>query len=92
MQPKEVVDLGRMWDEWVRCSSILHQRDKYYRFGTFESCGTKWDDFSKAMSAKFSRDKEYAAKVMESTNFYRTHKKSPTIGVIWEAKDPPSWD
>ena len=92
MQPKDIVDLGLYWDEWSRCLNFSYQRDQYYRFGKFEDCSDRWDDVWKALEAKVSRDKAHAIALMETTHYNRSRKKSPTMGAIWEAKDPPSWD
>ncbi|KAL7557698.1 hypothetical protein ACA910_018494 [Epithemia clementina (nom. ined.)] len=92
MQPKEVVNLNKFWNEWLRCQSFRYQRDQVYRFGRFESCSNRWDDLWKAARAKVSTDTKYAKEIMDTTYYRRTHKKSSTMGVIWDAKNPPSWE
>ena len=92
VQPKESVNLGEFWEEWSRCITFKHQRDQLYRMGKFDDCSKQWRDYTAAMTAKFTNDADKAKAIIERTNLYKSKGVSTTLGVIWEAKDPPSWD
>ena len=92
VQPKGVVNLGEFWEEWSRCITFKHQRDQLYRLGKYDDCSRQWRDYANVLAAKFSNDPEKAKTVVESTNLYKSRGASTTLGVIWEAKETPSWD
>ena len=92
MQPKEVVDFSLFLGEWSRCLTAKYQRDQLYRFGKFDDCGRQWQDVRNAFRAKVSSDETYAKSLIEQTYYQKRTTLSPTLGVIWEAKDEPSWD
>ena len=93
IHPKEVVNVSFYWDEWTRCVNSGYQRDQYYRFGKFDNCSRQWNDFKIATRAKFRTETEdEAKKMLETTYFHKKNNVSPTVGVIWDLKDPPSWD
>ena len=56
MQPKEVVDVTLFLSEWSHCLTAKYQRDRLYRFGKFDDCGSQWQDFKKAFRAKVTKD------------------------------------
>lgn len=85
------VNFAILLNEWSGCVTAGYQADRYYRWGKFEDCGPKWEDLKVAMRATMVTDQEKARRMLESTRYFRS-KVSPTIGVIWEAKDPPGWD
>jgi hypothetical protein len=88
-----VVNLGEFWQEWSRCITFQHQRDHLYRLGTFDDCSVQWNDYTAVLAVKFTNDVQKAKHVVQSTTLYQNKKAiSPTVGVIWEAKDTPSWD
>jgi hypothetical protein len=91
MQPREVVDLSLFLSEWSRCLTAKYQRDRLYRFGKFDDCGSQWQDFKKALRAKVNKDEAEARKLIEQTSYYNRTFISPTVGVIWEAKEQPGW-
>lgn len=91
MQPKEVVDVNQFLSEWSRCLTAKHQRDALYRFGKFDDCGRQWQDVRNAFRAKMTRDEAHAKSIVEGTFYHKRTVVSPTLGVIWEAKDPPGW-
>ena len=87
------VNLGEFWTEWSRCITFKHQRDQLYRLGQFDDCGRQWRDYMNVLSVKFSQDKQKAQAVVQATHLYqRRSASSSTIGVIWQAKETPSWD
>lgn len=86
------VNLGEFWEEWSRCITFKHQRDQLYRMGKFDDCSKQWRDYMNVFAVKFTNDAERAREVVESTDLYKSKGVSSTIGVIWEAKDTPSWD
>jgi Protein of unknown function (DUF3128) len=90
MQPQEVVDAGLFIAEWSKCLTAKYQRDQLYRFGKFDDCSRQWNDLKNAAYAKFC-DESAARKIMEATYHHKRSTISPTIGVIWEAKDKPGW-
>lgn len=92
LQPKGFVNSGEFWDEWSRCITFKHQRDQLYRMGKFDDCGKQWRDYSNVLAAKFTNDPDKAKAIVEATHLYKTRGTSTTIGVIWEAKETPSWD
>mmetsp|Transcript_9718 Transcript_9718/g.12819 ORF Transcript_9718/g.12819 Transcript_9718/m.12819 type:complete len:96 (+) Transcript_9718:50-337(+) len=95
MTSKPMVDLGEFYREYSHCHSFHYQRDQLYRFGKAEGCDKQWDDYCQALRAKFTRDADRAHELIESTHLMKSKAKgisSPTIGVIWAAKDQPSWD
>ena len=92
MQPKEIVDVGLFMKEWSKCVTAKYQRDALYRFGKFDDCSRQWKDVKNAMRAKLSRDEAYARQIMEETHYHQRTTISPTMGVIWEAKEKPGWD
>ena len=92
VQPKELVNLGEFWEEWSRCITFKHQRDQLYRMGKFDDCSKQWRDYTAAVNAKFTHDPERAQKIIQGTHLYKCKGVSTTLGVIWEAKNPPSWD
>jgi hypothetical protein len=91
IQPKEVVDAAFYWDEWSRCVSSRYQRDQFYRFGQFDNCSRQWNDFKTAAKAKMAPTEEEAKEMLTTTYYHKKSNASPTVGVIWELKDPPSW-
>ena len=92
MQPKEVVNFSQFLTEWSRCLTAKYQRDVLYRFGKFDDCGRQWQDVRNAFRAKISRDEASAKKLVEETFHHKRTTVSPTVGVIWEAKETPGWD
>lgn len=92
MQPKEIVNFGLFLHEWSRCLSAKHQRDQLYRFGKFDDCSRQWQDVKDSLRAKLSRDEARARQIVEQTYHHQRTTASPTIGVIWEAKETPGWD
>lgn len=91
VQPKEVVDVSFYWDEWSRCVNSRYQRDQFYRFGQFDSCSKQWNDFKIACKAKVTKQEDEAKALLETTYHHKRSNVSPTAGIIWELKDPPSW-
>jgi hypothetical protein len=88
-----IMNLGEFWQEWSRCITFQHQRDHLYRLGTFDDCSVQWNDYTAVLAVKFTNDVQKAKHVIQSTTLYQNKKAiSPTVGVIWEAKDTPSWD
>ena len=92
VQPKGVVNLGEFWEEWSRCITFKHQRDQLYRVGRFDDCTVQWRDYTRAIEAKFTNDADKARVMIEGTHLCRTKGVSSTLGVIWQAKQVPSWD
>lgn len=92
MQPKEVVDVGLYMSEWSKCLTSKYQRDQLYRIGELDDCARQWNDLSQVSYAKFINDTAEAEKIVHKTYHYQRTNISPTIGVIWEAKETPGWD
>lgn len=91
IQPKDVVDVAFYWDQWSRCVNSRYQRDQFYRFGEFDNCSKQWNDFKIAGKAKLADTEEEAARLLATTYYSKRSRVSPTVGVIWEAKETPSW-
>jgi hypothetical protein len=91
MQPKEVVDFSVFVAEWSKCLTARYQSDQLYRFGELDDCTKQWRDVRTAWRAKLSRDEAYAKKLLEDTYYMKRTTISPTIGVIWDAKEAPGW-
>lgn len=91
---KYTFNLGEFYREWARCHSFQYQRDQVYRFGRTDSCDEQWEDYVLALKAKFTKNNDAAREMIESTHLRKAKKKdsSSTVGVIWEAKQPPSWE
>ena len=94
------VDLGDYYQAYSHCHSFQYQRDLLYRFGHADNCQKPWKDLVTAMEAQFrTTDPQKRRALIESTHLYQRRQQeatgsvpSPTIGVIWDAKDPPKWD
>ena len=94
------VDLGDYYQAYTHCHSFQYQRDLLYRFGHADNCQKPWKDLVTAMEAQFrTTDPQKRRALIESTHLYQRRQQeatgsvpSPTIGVIWDAKDPPKWD
>jgi uridine kinase len=91
MQPKEVVDVALYLSEWSKCLTSKYQRDQLYRLGELDDCSRQWNDFGNAVNAKFVNDTKEAEKIVQKTYYHQRTNVSPTIGVIWEAKETPGW-
>ena len=92
LNDKQVVPLNLFFDEWSLCQSFKNQRDSWYRKGKLDNCSNQWTDMKKVFRAKLEKDKAKAHKMVKSTYYYRDQTTSPTVGVIWELKETPSWD
>lgn len=90
--PTDIANLTLFLSEWSRCLTAKYQRDRLYRFGKFDDCGSQWQDFKKALRAKVTRNEAEARNLIEQTSYYNRISVSPTVGVIWEAKEQPGWD
>mmetsp|Transcript_32278 Transcript_32278/g.67313 ORF Transcript_32278/g.67313 Transcript_32278/m.67313 type:complete len:99 (-) Transcript_32278:336-632(-) len=92
--PSYSVDSGEFYAEWSRCHSFQYQRDQLYRFGRGDDCSQQWNDYLTAMRAKWmTRDPQTAQELVEGTHLKKTQRQSsPTLGMIWEAKETPSWE
>jgi Protein of unknown function (DUF3128) len=92
MLPQSVVDAGLYFSEWSSCLTGKYQRDQLYRFGKFDDCHRQWQDLTQIVSAKFMNDEDEARRIVQQTYHYQRTNISPTIGIIWEAKETPGWD
>jgi len=92
VQPNEVVDVVTFFDEWTRCCSSSYQKDRLYRFGTFDSCSTQYQDLKMAFRAKLQSDAKVATAMIQETHYKKGLSVSPTGGHIWALKKTPGWD
>jgi hypothetical protein len=88
----ELPSVTIFFNEWMTCLSVRNQAHNVYRHGKFDTCKHAWNDFKIAMRSKVSKSPEKAKQLLESTELMRRNKVSPTVGVIWELKETPSWE
>lgn len=92
MHPQSVVDVGLYFSEWSKCLTGKYQRDQLYRFGKFDDCTRQWNDVIQIVHAKFVTEEREAIRIVQQSYHYQRMNISPTIGIIWDAKDTPGWD
>jgi Protein of unknown function (DUF3128) len=92
MSSNDVVDCNAFIFEWSKCLTGKYQRDQMYRLGKFDDCGNQWQDVRTSFYIKlFVSNDDDAKKLLQNTYYYKSTTISPTIGVIWEAKEKPGW-